>query len=216
MENTSKYKISNIDVLYEDDWFIIVDKPSGLLTIPGPDKQRRNLTDILNRELQKSSVSYRLHPCHRLDKETSGLIIYAKGKSAQKKMMQLFKLKDVKKTYLAFLQGIPARNQGTINLPIEGESATTHYKIIQRKKDFSVAEVFPLTGRKNQIRIHFKAIGHPLVGETKFAFRRDYKLRAKRTCLHAQLLEFSHPITKEKIRIYAPLPEDLKIFLSRN
>jgi RluA family pseudouridine synthase len=213
MDTEYKYKISNIGVLYEDDYFLIVDKPAGLLSVPGPDKQSRNLTLILNAELERKSVSYRLHPCHRLDKETSGLIIYAKGKSAQKKMMQLFKAKGVKKTYIAFLQGRLAQNQGKINSPVDGLSATTQYRIIQTRKDFSVAEVFALTGRKNQIRIHFKSIGHPLVGETKFAFRRDYKLRAKRTCLHAQLLEFIHPITKEKIRVNAQLPEDLKNFL---
>ena len=71
----------------------------------------------------------------------------------------------------------------------------------------------PLTGRKNQIRIHFKNIGHPLVGETKFAFRKDYRLKAKRVCLHAQSLEFAHPITKNMVRVNAELPKDLEVFL---
>jgi 23S rRNA pseudouridine1911/1915/1917 synthase len=207
------YKISNIGVLYEDDYFLILDKPAGLLSVPGPDKQSRNLTSILNAELEKKAVSYRLHPCHRLDKEASGSIIYAKGKSAQQKMMQLFKEKKIKKTYIAFLQGSLKQDQGKINSPIDGLNAATQYKITRSGGDFSVAEVSTLTGRKNQIRIHFKSIGHPLVGETRFAFRRDYKLRAKRTCLHAKILEFIHPLTKKLVRVDSPLPEDLKNFL---
>ncbi len=214
MDAQYQYKISNIGVVYEDDYFLILDKPAGLLSVAGPDRHSRNLTDILNLEL-KNSVSYRLHPCHRLDKETSGLIIYAKGKSAQKKMMQLFKEKAVKKTYIAFLQGKLAHNQGKINSPIDGHSAVTQYSIVQAEGEFSVAEVFALTGRKNQVRIHFKSIGHPLVGETKFAFRRDYKLRAKRACLHANTLEFIHPVTKQRLRINSQLPEDMKNFLEK-
>lgn len=216
MDEEYKYKISNIGVLYEDEYFLIIDKPAGLLSVAAPNKQSRNLDHILNAELKSKSVSYRLRPCHRLDKETSGLIIYAKGKSAQKKMMQLFKEKRVKKTYIAFLQGRPAQNQGKISSPVDGMSAVTQYRIIEGKEDFSVAEVFPLTGRKNQIRIHFKSIGHPLVGESRFAFRKDYKLRAKRACLHAKTLEFTHPATQETLRLTAQLPKDLENFLEKH
>jgi 23S rRNA pseudouridine1911/1915/1917 synthase len=216
MDAQYQYKISNIGVVYEDDHFLILDKPAGLLSVPAPNKQSRNLTGILNAELMKKSAPYRLHPCHRLDKETSGLIIYAKGKFAQKKMMQLFKARAVKKTYVAFLQGVLAQKQGKINSSIDGQSAITQYRVVQTRPDFSVAEVFTLTGRKNQIRIHFKSIGHPLVGETKFAFRRDYKLRAKRTCLHAKAIEFIHPLTKEGLRLTAQLPKDLEDFLAKH
>lgn len=211
-----QYKISNIGVVYEDDYFLILDKPAGLLSVAAADKQARHLTLILNAELEKKSASYRLHPCHRLDKETSGLIIYAKGKSTQQKLMRVFKQRGVKKTYIAFLQGLPRQRQGRINLPIDGVSATTQYRIIRAEKDFSVAEVMALTGRKNQIRIHFKKIGHPLVGETRFAFRRDFKLKAKRACLHATALEFLHPITKQLLRVTAPLPQDMENFLEKN
>lgn len=216
MEAEYKYKISNIGVVYEDDYFLILDKPAGLLSVAGPNKFSRNLTAILSAESAKNSPTYRLHPCHRLDKETSGLIIFAKGKSAQKKMMQLFKGKAVKKTYTAFLQGKLTQNQGKISLPIEGRMVKTQYKIIRAYKDFSVAEVFALTGRKNQIRLHFKGIGHPLVGETKFAFRKDYKLRAKRACLHARTIEFIHPFTKRAIRLVSGLPRDMKEFLEKH
>ncbi|HLD82507.1 MAG TPA: RluA family pseudouridine synthase [Candidatus Omnitrophota bacterium] len=193
----------NIPVIYEDDWLLIVDKPSGLLTIPTPKKEERTLTSILQ-----------LHPCHRLDRETSGLIIYAKGKAIQKKMMEEFKQRRVKKKYIAFVQGALLKNQGEIKFPIEGQSAITRYRALEIKKNFTVLEVAPLTGRTNQIRLHFKQIGHPIVGERKFAFRKDFALKAKRLCLHASRLEFIHPITKRNIFVEAQLPQYLKEFLN--
>ncbi len=206
----------NIPIVYEDDWLLVADKPAGILVIPTPKKESRTLTSILNEDLKRRGLSYRLHPCHRLDKETSGLIIYAKGKSIQKKMMDEFRYKKVKKTYLAFVQGALPQARGEIKIPIEGLSALTKYKIIQKRKDFTIVEVKPLTGRTNQIRIHFKRIGHPLVGETKFAFRRDSALKAKRACLHAQSLEFTHPVTKQAVRIDTGLSRDLEEFLERH
>lgn len=193
----------NIPVIYEDAWLLVADKPSGLLVIPTPKNEKRTLTSILG-----------LHPCHRLDRQTSGLIIYAKGKSVQKKMMDEFKQKRVKKTYIAFVQGNVSRNQGRIQNPIEGQKAITEYKVIRRKKDFNVVEVMPLTGRTNQIRIHFKQIHHPIVGETRFAFRRDFALKARRLCLHAKELEFIHPVTRKHIHLSIDLPQDLKEFLN--
>ncbi|TRZ96254.1 RNA pseudouridine synthase [bacterium] len=204
----------NIPIAYEDEYLLILDKPSGLLTIPTPKKESRTLTSILNDELKVKGLGYRLHPCHRLDRETSGLVIYAKGKAAQKEMMEVFRRREVKKKYLAFIQGSLIKEKGQINFPIEGKSSITQYTVIQRKKDFDIVEVTPLTGRTNQIRIHFKQIGHPLVGETKYAFRRDYKLKAKRLCLHAQSLEFNHPVSRKPICLYIDLPEKLKDFLN--
>jgi 23S rRNA pseudouridine1911/1915/1917 synthase len=203
----------NIPIVYEDDWLMVLDKPSGLLTIPTPRNELRTLTSILNEELIKLGKNYRAHPCHRLDRETSGLIIYAKGKSVQKKMMDEFRQRRIKKTYIAFVQGAPAKDQGEINYPVEGLGAATKYKVIQKKNDFSVVEVNPLTGRTNQIRIHFRQLGHPIVGETKFSFRKDFALRFKRLCLHAKSLEFTHPITGKNIYLSPDLPKDLKEFL---
>jgi len=206
----------NIPIVYEDDWLLVADKPSGLLVIPTPKNERRTLTSILNEDLERKGLAYRLHPCHRLDRDTSGLIIYAKGKSVQKKMMDMFKDKKIKKTYLAFVQGTLPKNQGEIKLPIEGSEAVTKYKVMQRRKNFTVAEVSPLSGRTNQIRIHFKSIGHPIVGETKFAFRRDFALKAKRMCLHASRLEFRHPLTGRLLQLESGLPDGLKDFLKNH
>ncbi|MDD5730917.1 MAG: RluA family pseudouridine synthase [Candidatus Omnitrophica bacterium] len=205
----------NIPVVYEDEWLLIVDKPSGLLVIPSPRNERRTLTSILDEDAKEKGVSYRLHPCHRLDRETSGLIVYAKGKSIQKKMMDLFGQKKVRKIYVAFIQGKLSQRYGEISNAIEGAPALTKYSVLETKKDFSIVEIFPFTGRTNQIRIHFKQIGHPLVGESKFAFRKDYALRAKRLCLHAKILEFPHPVTGQPVKVSAPLPKDLEEFLRK-
>ena len=206
----------NIPVIYEDDWFIVLDKPSGLLTIPTPKKESRTLSSILNEDLKERGLVYRLYPCHRLDRETSGLIVYAKGKSMQKIMMEEFRQRRIKKTYIAFIQGRLLKDEGDLRYPIEASSALTKYKVIEKKDDFGVVEITPLTGRTNQIRIHFKGIGHPILGDTKYAFRRDFKIKAKRLCLHAQALEFIHPITKNIVSLSVVLPADMSDFLNKN
>lgn len=216
MDSYFKYKIDNIPVVYEDEWLLVVDKPAGLLTIPAPKKELRDLSNILNEDVKKKGLSYRLHPCHRLDRETSGLIIYAKGKSIQRKMMQEFWRRNIRKVYLAFIHGRLSQNKGNIRYPVEARSALTKYRIIDKRNGFSIAEIILLTGRTNQIRIHFKQIGHPLVGETKYAFRRDFKLKAKRLCLHAKILEFIHPVTQKAISLSTPLPSDMEDFLRKH
>jgi len=206
----------SITTAYEDDWFLVVDKPAGLLSVPAARNEKYTLTNILNGELEKKGVQYRLHPCHRLDRETSGLMIYAKGKAQQKKMMDMFRGRLVHKKYIAFVQGKLPKPQGQIKYDIEGKSALTKYRVLEERSNFSLAEVTPLTGRTNQIRIHFRQIGHPLVGESKFAFRRDYALRFKRVCLHAEYLGFIHPVTGEKINLSVGLAKDLRDFLLKH
>ncbi len=195
----------NIPIIYEDAWLLVADKPSGLLTVPTPKNEARTLTSILN-----------LYPCHRLDRQTSGLIIYAKAKEVEKKIMDEFRQRKVKKTYTAFVQGNPYPGQGEIKNRIAGLSAVTRYKVIAKKEGFAIVEINPLTGRTNQIRIHFKQIGHPVLGEDKFAFRRDFKIKAKRLCLHAAKIEFTHPVTGKLLQLNSDLPKDLKDFLAQH
>jgi RluA family pseudouridine synthase len=195
----------NISIIYEDDFLLVVDKPSGLLTVPTPKNEKRTLTGILG-----------LYPCHRLDRETSGLIIYAKTKPIQEDIMEEFRQRLVKKTYIAFVLGIPFNQQGVIKDKIDGRFAQTCYKVIEKRKDFAIVEVTPLTGRTNQIRIHFKSIGHPILGESKYAFRRDFTIKAKRLCLHAAELEFKHPRSGKILKLESDLPQDLNIFLEKN
>lgn len=190
---------------------LIVDKPAGLLTVPAPGHERRTLESVLNEE-RAGTDSPRLFPCHRLDRETSGVIIFAKGRVARDQMMDMFRSRRVKKTYVAFVQGRIA-GHGRITLPVEGEQAFTRFHVTRSGLKFSVVKAFPETGRRNQIRIHFKAIGHPLVGETKFAYRRDSTVKARRMMLHAESLEFDHPVTRRRLRVTAQLPSDMQGFL---
>jgi 23S rRNA pseudouridine1911/1915/1917 synthase len=203
----------NIPIVFEDDWLLVVNKPAGLLSVPTPRNESRTLTSILNQDAQDRGLKHRLYPCHRLDRQTSGLLIYAKTKGIEAKMADAFRNREVSKKYIAFVHGKLAHPQGTIASAIEGKSAVTNYKVIQEKNNYSVVEVSPVTGRTNQVRIHFKSIQHPLVGEDKFIFRKDFALRAKRVCLHAKYLEFKHPATGYIVAIQAPLAADMQKFL---
>jgi 23S rRNA pseudouridine1911/1915/1917 synthase len=208
-------------IVYEDEQIIVVDKPSGMLVIPTPKKETNTLTDLLNRELDERGIEENAHPCHRLDRETSGLIIYAKGKSMQHIMMEEFKKRAVKKTYIAFVNGRTEKDFDIIKKRIYNrnknrfDEAITKYKTIERREDFTIVEAEPVTGRTNQIRIHFKEIDHPLVGESVFAFRKDFKLKFKRAALHASYIRFAHPVTKKTLDFSAPMPDDMKTLLNK-
>jgi 23S rRNA pseudouridine1911/1915/1917 synthase len=221
-------------IVYEDEQLIVVDKPSGMLVIPTPKKETNTLTDLLNRELDEHGIEALNHslrsgsgqanayPCHRLDRDTSGLIVYAKGKSIQQAMMEEFKKRAVKKTYIAFVNGKVAKDFDIITKRIYNrnknrfDEAITKYKTIERREDFTVVEAEPVTGRTNQIRIHFKSIGHPLVGESVFAFRKDFKLKFRRAALHASYIRFAHPVTKKLLDFSAPVPADMEAFLKKS
>jgi 23S rRNA pseudouridine1911/1915/1917 synthase len=206
----------NIPIVFQDDFILIADKPAGLLSVPTPKNESRTLTSILNQDVKDRGLAYQLYPCHRLDRDTSGLVIYAKSKSIEANLANAFRNREINKRYIAFVHGKLTQPQGVINRAIEGKSAVTKYKLSQQRKDYSVVEIFPVTGRTNQIRIHFKGIGHPLVGEDKFIFRKDFALRAKRVCLHAQYLEFKHPQTNKILIVKSPLAKDMQSFLEEH
>ncbi len=205
--------MSGFKVVYEDESIIVVDKPAGMLVIPTPKNETYTLTHLLNRQLDSRGIEVNAYPCHRLDRETSGLIIYAKGKKVQKLMMDKFKERKVKKYYIAFVHGRLNKKAGTVDYPIEGKRAITKYIVLEQKDNFAVLEVEPLTGRTNQIRIHFKEIGHPLVGERKFAFAKDYELKFRRAALHASKIEFSHPLTNKTLSFSSSLSQDMQRLL---
>ncbi len=215
-----------IPVLYEDDHLMAFNKPAGLLVIPTPKKEKHTLQTLVNHSY--GQPEYGLHPCHRLDRDTSGVILFAKGKRNQQVMMDLFKYQKIKKTYITFVHGRLRHMAGEIKSVIKDfdekrfhkksapKLSITRYKVLEVKKKFCVVEVTPLTGRTNQIRIQFSEMGHPLVGERKYAFGRDYDLKFRRTALHALNLQFIHPIIKRQININSPLPEDMGQFRSKN
>lgn len=194
---------NKIKIVFEDSSIIVVNKPAGILVVPTPKNERYTLTGVLKAYL-----------CHRLDRETSGLIVYAKKKEIQEKMVEMFRKREIKKRYIAFVQGFLRKPKGLIKKRIEGKEALTYYKVIEeRKKGFSIVQLYPITGRTNQIRIHMKAIGHPIVGERKFAFGKDFPLKFRRCALHSQYIEFRHPLTGRRISFYADIPQDMKKFL---
>jgi 23S rRNA pseudouridine1911/1915/1917 synthase len=203
----------NIPIVFEDDWLLIADKPAGLLSVPSSGGKSRNLTDILNQDAEERNLAHRFYPCHRLDRDTSGLIVYAKSRQIEEKMSDLFRAREVEKKYIAFVHGKLSVAQGSVSSPIEGKSALTRYRRTGERDSYSIVEVSPLTGRTNQIRIHFKRLQHPLVGEDRFAFRKDFSLRAKRVCLHAGYLRFKHPETGRMLEFESPLPGDMRKFL---
>jgi len=209
------------DIVYEDEHIIIVNKASGLLVIPTPKGETDTLTHLLNKALDSRGVEINAYPCHRIDRETSGLIIYAKGKAIQGIMMDRFKKRLVKKTYIAFVHGIVRKNSDTLEGNVYNqkkrrtELMITKFEVLERRGDFTIVEVEPVTGRTNQIRIHFKGLGHPLVGESVYAFRKDFELRFKRVALHAKAIEFDHPVTGERMNFNLPLPDDMLNFLKR-
>ena len=202
-----------MEILFEDDYLLAINKPSGLLVIPTPKNEKNTLTDKINEEFDRRGLEIRAHPCHRIDRETSGIILYAKGKKMQQKIMNLFHDKKVYKKYIAIASGLIKNDHGEIKHNIENKPAVTKYKVLKKTDDYTVCEVEILTGRTNQIRIHFKNIGHPLLGETKYAFRRDFKIKFKRTALHSFEIRFIHPETRKEIDLTAPIPEDMKKFM---
>lgn len=215
-----------IDVLYEDDSCAVFNKPAGLLVVPTPKKEKNTLIDLVNGPKYRSEGSPRFFPCHRLDRETSGVILFAKGADHQKRLMEQFKTGRVKKKYVAFVQGKVRQKAGEIKSYIKdldqkkyqrqapAKWALTRYKTLQVYKRFTVLEVIPVTGRTNQIRIHFSEMGHPLVGERKYAFGRDHTVRFRRTALHALELSWYHPVGNELKTARAPWPQDMAEFVS--
>lgn len=208
-------------IIYEDEAIMVVDKPSGMLVIPTPKKEKNTLTDFVNKYLDEKKLEINAYPCHRLDRETSGIVIYAKGKRIQSLMMDEFRKRAVKKAYIAFVRGNVKKDFDTIENAIynrnkdRNEAAITRYRVLERRDVFTVVEAEPVTGRTNQIRIHFAMMGHPILGETIYAFRKDFKIRFKRVALHALRIAFMHPVTKEEVVFSAPIAPDMEKFLKK-
>ncbi len=218
---------SAVKVLHNEAGVAVIDKPSGLLVIPSPRGESLTLTRIVNESLMEdASSSGRWHPCHRLDRGTSGVIVYAHGKATQRAVMGLFHRREVEKRYVVFVRGGWRSPRGEIRDPIFDDAASarrkgraargrkrpacTRYRLKERCEGFSVLDVWPETGRTNQIRIHFSRRGHPVLGDRLYAFGRDFPVSCRRLALHAAEIVFRHPVTGVVIRVEASLPEDLR------
>lgn len=213
-----------LEILYEDDDVLAVNKPAGMVVHPAVGNWSGTFVNALlyHCNLQKDGT---LRPgiVHRLDKETSGVLLAAKNTDAQTKLMESFQKRAVKKTYLAIVQGNPG--EGTINLPIGrhpvdrkkmaivegGREAITHFKTLATDGKFSLVEVDLETGRTHQIRVHFKERKTPIVGDPLYGRGEG----AKRQMLHAWKLSFPHPKTGAHIVVTAPLPLDFQELMRR-
>ena len=192
-------------IVHVDPHVIVVDKPAGLVTAPTPESDRGDLLDLLSREFGE------VYLVHRLDLPTSGLLVFARTREANKRLGDAFKLHDVDREYRAVAIGEVTAQ--TIERPIEGRTATTHVRPVGPLSGATLLDVRLETGRTHQIRIHLAGIGHPVAGdrthggETERVFSLQH--RPPRLALHARVLGFKHPATGEPVRFESELPDDL-------
>jgi 23S rRNA pseudouridine1911/1915/1917 synthase len=218
---------AKIQIVYEDDALIAVDKPSGLLTVATENDKRDTLFFRLKEFLAKRDVKRSVRPLvvHRLDQGTSGLVLFAKNQAVKQTLQDDWPA--VSKRYLAVVEGRPSPSEGTISSFITestalksygshepadetSRQATTHYRVLQTKDEWSLVEARLETGRKHQIRVHFSGIGCPIAGDELYEAETD---PCGRLGLHAFELSFSHPTTGETINLKSPLPKPLgKLF----
>ncbi len=207
-------------IVHLDDAVVVIDKPSGLLSMGSEREHERTAHRILNEHLKALTKSSRQQAfiVHRLDRETSGLMLFARNESTQAALQRNWK--NVTKKYLAVVEGAPSEAQGTLKdhlvesksfkvhrVEKGGELAITHYRVLRRHGDRSLLELTLETGRKNQIRVQLAALGHPIIGDRKYGARTD---PVRRLALHSCELKFRHPVSGASMEFRAALPGRLK------
>lgn len=213
-----------LNIVYEDKDIIVVNKAKGMVVHPAVGNPDGTLVNAIMAHCKEnlSGIGGELRPgiVHRLDKDTSGLLIIAKNDKAHLAMSEQIQNRQVKKTYLAVVKGVVPENEATIKMPIgrstkdrkkmavtpKGKEAITHFKVRERFKKYTYLEVNIETGRTHQIRVHMAEIGHPVVGDMVYSNGKN-EFGIEGQMLHAYRLEFKHPITGEKMCLEAPLPE---------
>jgi 23S rRNA pseudouridine1911/1915/1917 synthase len=220
-----------LDVLYENDDLAIIDKPAGMVVHPAYGHSSGTLVNaVLARwpPIAAWGEPERAGIVHRLDKETSGVIVVAKTPEALDALRAQFKERSVEKRYLALVEGTPDTPDGIIDAPIgrdphqrkrmavtrDGREAVTEFHVIEQYADFSLVEVFPKTGRTHQIRVHLAFIGYPVVGDTVYGRRRQ-RIKMKRHFLHAASISFPLPGSGQIVTVEAPLPVPLQDILNK-
>ncbi|WP_400162201.1 RluA family pseudouridine synthase [Brevibacillus sp. TJ4] len=210
-----------IRIVYEDDHLLIADKPAGMMVHPLKPEQQGTLVHALAALFRERGEAAGVHPVHRLDKDTSGVILVAKSSYGHQLADRLLRDGQIHREYLAVANGRIEADKGTIDAPIgrdprhptrrcvseRGDAAITHYEVEKRSEGMSLVRVWLETGRTHQIRVHLQHLGHPLVGDTMYGGRRTL---IRRQALHASTLTFVHPLTQQEIRCTAPLPADME------
>ena len=221
-----------IEIVYEDNDIIVVNKPKGMVVHPAngnPDGTLVNAIMAICKD-SLSGIGGEIRPgiVHRIDKDTSGLLIVAKNDNAHVKMSEQIKNHEVKKTYIALVRGVFKENEATIDMPIgrstsdrkkmavnkNGKNAITHIKVLKRFDKYTLLQVNIETGRTHQIRVHLSHIGYPIVGDYTYSNGKN-EFDVIGQCLHAQKLEFKHPITQKDMCLEAELPQYFKDILDK-
>lgn len=204
-----------LPIVFVDEQLIVLDKPSGLLAVPGlgPENQD-NLFDRVQREFPDALV------VHRLDRDTSGLILFARNAESQRSLSRQFQERTVEKVYLAVVHGALDDDRGRVDLPLKrdfenppryrvdsrhGKTAVTDWHVLERLADRTRVELIPLTGRSHQLRVHMQQLGHPILGDKLYASA-EALVMADRLLLHAAKLAVKHPTTGERICFTADCP----------
>lgn len=207
-----------LKIVYEDDDIIVVNKGYGLLSVgTGSARKEETAYSILKDYVKKKHPTNKIFVVHRLDRDTSGLMMFAKNMEAQTAMQHNWNNMVIERRYVALLEGVMEENSGVVRSTLDetsqfevytsntgrGKMAVTHYKVTGRGSGYTLAEFSLDTGRKNQIRVHAKDLGHPIVGDRKYGAKAS---PIHRLALHARTLRFAHPITRKDMRFELPVP----------
>jgi len=213
-------------VAFEDAHLVVVDKAAGVVVHPARGHQEGTLAQALADRAAGGDDPYRAGIVHRLDRDTSGLLVVAKSEAAHRDLKELIQARELHREYLAMVDGVPPARSGTIDAPIGRDrgdrvlhsldtdtprEARTHFEAIEALRQATLLRVLLDTGRTHQIRVHMKAIGHPVTGDRAYGGSARFGLR--RQFLHAARLVFTHPVTGEQVDVSAPLPSDLQAAL---
>lgn len=209
-----------LDIIYEDDWFIIINKPAGIPVHPSALHYTDSLSNGVRYYFDSINLEKKIRPVNRLDLNTSGLVIFAKSEYIQEQLSYQMKEDIFKKEYICFINGSLDEISGIIDLPIarkdgsiiercidnNGQKSITIYEVLKKYDNYSKVKCLLKTGRTHQIRVHFSHIGHPLLGDTLYGFSSNF---IDRQALHSYKVSFIHPITLEHLSFIAPLPDDM-------
>jgi tRNA pseudouridine32 synthase/23S rRNA pseudouridine746 synthase/23S rRNA pseudouridine1911/1915/1917 synthase len=212
-------RAANVKIIYEERYFIVIDKPSGLLSVPLDIPSTKHSALGILREYYQTDQIFAVH---RIDRETSGVMLFARGFEAEKRFDKLFEQHDLEREYFAILENQLPENRGRwectlrectnydveiVHDPEEGKQAITHFEVLRRSAKYSYVRLSLETGRKHQIRVHCKQAGCPILGDGRYGSQEN---PIRRLCLHARLIAFVHPFTNQKHRFTSPLPFSFK------
>lgn len=215
VSNQKKFLGEGVEIIYQDSDIVVVDKPAGLLSVSTLFEKEDTIHQLLKRKFRGRKI----YVVHRLDQDTSGVMVFALNERAANAMKKLFEKHDIEREYIAIIEGILESKEGTwksylfedgnyfvhsTTNPQQGEEAITHYKVKKEARNYSLLKINLETGKKNQIRVHCKEAGHPIVGDTKYGAKTS---SVGRLCLHAHLLGFLHPFSRKKMCFTSKIPE---------